>query len=326
MVSIIFLSSHALELTKACIEAIELASTKAAQNGFKAELIVGYQNEDRRMELEQMFQKHTASHFKLVHVPLAAHVPQARNILLKLRSSHCKWILFIDDDVEVPSDYFNEFLNLQRRWPNADLFGGPNLTPSRQNGLARDSGRLLASRLNFICSHRYGFGPEGERLSSRDFILCNLFVRADVNPNFDLMLPFGEELGLIRNLIANGTCCVYSPSIPVFHFRREKMGQILAQMEKYGLGRGLAAGEDHLIGKMETLTLIIGLISMCAALLPAIIISLVFIDRQDQRSSPLNWLRLISLIPTYYLKGLILGYVRQLQAHFGSGNLYVHSS
>lgn len=322
MVSIVFLSSHNLNLTKVCVDSVTKALTRAAPEGFKCEIIVGYQCEERGRELKRLYQNYTATHFNLSQVPPNLHPPQARNFLLKLRSPDCKWILFVDDDVEIPPNFFVEFTRLKKLWPDATLFGGPNLTPAYQKGLARDSGWLLASPLNFVCRNRYGRGREGVRRSARDFILCNLFVRADISPEFALSLPLGEELGLIRRLIEKGAICIYSPNLAVFHFRRETMGQILAQMEKYGLGRGLASWEDGMRGIMFGLTFVVGLSCICFFLSPTILFSLYSINEEDRHSSFINWIALIHLIPAYYLKGLFAGYVFRLKHNFSAFGSY----
>lgn len=298
MVSVVLVSSHNLSLASSCLSSLSEAKNAAGQFGL--ELIIGAYDATRVQEMEKLAKQFVFTNFKVVTVSKDLSIPLNRNSLMQLTDSRSEWILFIDDDVELPRDFFIHFQQLLQRWPKADVFGGPNLTPVHQKGLAKASGDLLGSRLNFLCWQRYSRGHEGQRTSPRDFILCNLFVRTRIQPRFQSAFPVGEELVLVKDFIRRGHVCIYSPDLALYHFRRESMGQILAQMEKYGRGRGMTF-------KLHSMALLATLIPILILLSPLWVCGLITLKSSDTKASALNWVRLITLIPAFYSLGLAKG-------------------
>lgn len=298
MVSVVLVSSHNMSLAASCLSSLNEAKNAAGQ--FDLELIIGAYDATRVQEIEKLVKQFGFTIFKVVTVSKDLSIPLNRNSLMQFIDSRSEWILFIDDDVELPRDFLIHFQLLLHRWPKADVFGGPNLTPLHQEGLAKTSGDLFGSRLNFLCRQRYSRGHEGQRTSPRDFILCNLFVRTRIQPRFQSAFPVGEELVLVKDFIRRGHVCVYSPDLALYHFRREPMGQILAQMEKYGRGRGMTF-------KLHSIALLVVLTPILILLSPLSIWSRITLKSSDTKASALNWVRLVTLIPAFYSLGLVKG-------------------
>jgi hypothetical protein len=309
--SVVFLSSHKLQLAEQCLNSLALALKEAYGSAGEIELLVGYQDSGREEALSKLLNQKSFGKAKLIQIPASTSPPEARNQLLKMRSNSANWIIFIDDDVELPKDYFCRFQVLVEKWPKAKVFGGPNLTPVTQAGLARFSGELWGGPLNFLCRSRYSRGIEGPRRTDRDFILCNLIVHASVEPHFSQDLPLGEEVGFLRKVIQRGETCVYSPDLYLSHVRREEFAQILLQVQKYGCGRGMVLRENPLWWGAERFMLLGALFLFCLALIPAAIIIWPFLSWQAREATPINKIGLFVLMPMFYLQGLLKGFAER---------------
>lgn len=325
MVTVLFMSSHPIDLTRRCLESLSAAWLSAGLSHDDLTVLIGYHDETRKTHLLALFEqphlKRLKEQTRLIEIDRSLPVPLARNRLLETRKFRTSiqvesdWIFFIDDDVELPKDYFLHFEAARSAWPQAQIFGGPNITPPNQTGLAKYSGALYGSRLNFICRDRYADGPEGIRLNANDFILCNLLVQAQLEPQFSAHLPFGEELGLIENLIEKGACCVYSPRLRLYHVRRETTEQILEQMERYGLGRGLLLMDRSSRNGIADVFLLAVVIFVCLILLPLIALFTLSLAMQSVKnsrdSSWPNRIRLFCLLPWFYFIGLAKGVLKR---------------
>src|SRR5690606_37030986 len=90
------------------------------------------------------------------------------------------WLLFLDDDVELPEQGLEHLKSLIAAYPQAVVFGGPNLTHKDEPPFAQMAGEMLATR--------WGTGPTRARYaehaagpaSERDLTLCNLALHRRV--------------------------------------------------------------------------------------------------------------------------------------------------
>lgn len=308
--AVVLLSGHPLERLGKCLWSLSVAAR--AEPRLVLSIFIGYRDE-RGERVRALIAAHGLPATAVAY-DASLPIPQARDRLLAGAPAR-DWVLYLDDDVILPPDFFTRFADLRARWPSADLFGGPNLTPRGQSGLARASGALLASRLNFVCRNRYRRGPEGPRASERDFILCALFVRDGARPAFAPHLPVGEELGLLRVLLKKGSECVYAPELAVEHYRRETLGELLIQMEKYGRGRGLILRETELLPALAfalLLAFVVGCAWPCALLLRRALMP-------TARESTLeNRVGLLALLPLAYARGVRRGFFKSAARSRGS--------
>ncbi|MES2855524.1 MAG: hypothetical protein V4692_06665, partial [Bdellovibrionota bacterium] len=165
-----------------------------------------------------------------------------------VQSASGEWIYFADDDITIPDGFFLEFLRVTREKPDFDVIGGPNLNPVDSNAFQTASGLALASPLaSFRCADRYRKAPALEDCDDSKLILCNLFVRKNLTKRgpFPASYLCAEENFALANWRERGARFLYEPQLAVLHRRREKPGQFLKQVLKYGRGRGrlVAAGE-----------------------------------------------------------------------------------
>jgi glycosyltransferase involved in cell wall biosynthesis len=169
---------------------------------------------------------------------LRATPAQARNELV--REATGDLLYFVDDDVALAPDALARLQTLADGHPEADVFGGPNLTPPNCTSFERTQGAVLSSFIGAgPVRRRYGRHPAGPA-DERWFILCNLAVRTAAMRAFDANLVCAEENALLSAMSADGVVMYYEPELLVYHERRPDLRTFAAQMRKYGRGRGQA--------------------------------------------------------------------------------------
>lgn len=164
----------------------------------------------------------------------------ARNLLLEKIEGD--WVVFIDDDVQLPNDFFINFKKLTDDYPDVDVWGGPNTTPSHSNRQQARNGWMLSSYcITGPVANRYA--RTGNVLSvgnQFNLTLCNLFIKAKCLKS-SVFLPFlktAEENELIYLLKDNGCKLAASDLLYVSHERRSDTRRFLKQIFYYGYGRG----------------------------------------------------------------------------------------
>jgi glycosyltransferase involved in cell wall biosynthesis len=168
--------------------------------------------------------------------PGRGHPGAARNVLL--HEAQGEWLVFLDDDVVVERHLLRRVDELARAHPDADVLGGPNLTPSGSTRFQIVQGAVLASMVAAgPVRRRYGFHPSGA-VDERFFTLCNLAVRREVMLPFPPELVCAEENAVLAELATRGSEMRYDPALAVFHERRDTFAGFARQMRKYGRGRG----------------------------------------------------------------------------------------
>jgi glycosyltransferase involved in cell wall biosynthesis len=175
---------------------------------------------------------------------LESHLPppEARNEILVRTAGD--YVLFLDDDVVVPPEFFRNLKESIDKNPQAAILGGPNLTFPRASLFEKCSGHALASRLGTAgISRRYSYS-EGTcwTQSELPFTLCNLCLKKSPDVIFKKGIGLGEETELLQRLL-----CVekafFSSKLFVWHHRRKTVFSFLQQMYKYGKGRGVTLSE-----------------------------------------------------------------------------------
>jgi glycosyltransferase involved in cell wall biosynthesis len=175
--------------------------------------------------------------------PDAAIVPStgmrpggARNVLIEKAAG--EMLLFLDDDVLTSPDMLRRLADLDRTHPGVDVFGGPNLTPPRSTFFQKVQGAVLGSIVTAgPVRRRYGRHPAGPA-DERFFILCNMAVRTREMARFDPDLICAEENELLAGMASRDLQMHYDPDLAVYHERRDTLRGLVAQMYKYGRGRG----------------------------------------------------------------------------------------
>ena len=165
---------------------------------------------------------------------------EARNAALK--ASRGSWLCFLDDDTEVPPDYFAN-LAAEIALGGADVLGG---------GQTMDEGSVPAfeKAVYFTLSSVLGAGPyrvrfkpfEGRRAAGpEEFVLCNLALRRSAlernSLSFEGHLTSAEENLLLNKLAGLGSAMRLSGGLNLFHRRRSGYGALARQTFRSGMGR-----------------------------------------------------------------------------------------
>jgi GT2 family glycosyltransferase len=149
-------------------------------------------------------------------------------------------LLFLDDDVLVPSDHLLRLGKVMQN-PQVKVAGGPNLTPPRSSEFEHLAGRVLASPVGTgpLC-RRYRTAASSGKGGDRNLIAAVLGVRRSALDGrcFDPLLAGAEENELLSRLGRRGVVMLHDPSLAVYHQRRGTLPSHLRQMFKYGHGRG----------------------------------------------------------------------------------------
>jgi glycosyltransferase involved in cell wall biosynthesis len=189
---------------------------------------------------KQCFKQFQFSDTQICFIEEPLRAGSARNRVLE----HCRadWIFFIDDDAFIEQGFFNDFARTIAVQRNADVLGGPNLTPPGSNYFQHATGAALGSRFAAArSSARYARKLSRRGVCSEaDLISCNLFVRRDAlaRQSFSEALVSGEENWLMQNLSVQGRKFIYEPELFVWHERRKSFAQFVSQIYGYGVGRG----------------------------------------------------------------------------------------
>ncbi|HEU5082858.1 MAG TPA: glycosyltransferase [Acidimicrobiales bacterium] len=160
----------------------------------------------------------------------------ARNLLVERASGDL--LLFLDDDATLRPDALRRLDELAAQHPEAAVFGGPNDTPPGSSRFQAVQGAVLASLVGSgPVRRRYGAHPP-THADERFFILCNLAVRRSAMVPFVDDLVCAEENAMLTELARNHVVMFYDPDLVAYHERRPTLRGFLAQMHKYGRGRG----------------------------------------------------------------------------------------
>ncbi len=141
----------------------------------------------------------------------------ARNLAAK--QSQGKWLLFLDDDVILPENYFKKaFSHLQKQ---IEILGGPDQTPPTADEFEQALGLALSSPLATAHTHKRHYkGKENEVGSEEKFILCHLWILREtfLSVFFDERFFRNEENVLLH--ILKDKPMLYSPDLFVYHQRK----------------------------------------------------------------------------------------------------------
>jgi glycosyltransferase involved in cell wall biosynthesis len=150
---------------------------------------------------------------------------EARNTGIKAAVND--WILFLDDDVKIPIDYFKDALGFISKSCDAyDIIGGPDQTPPRSSLFSQCLGLCLKSPMT-TAKTRHRHSRQNIDITSGDeknLILCNLWVKRQFIEKNRLRFNKGffrnEENILITEALRKGARALYKPSLYVYHYRK----------------------------------------------------------------------------------------------------------
>lgn len=183
--------------------------------------------------------------FQLIQISEGVEVfpGAARNVVRPWLSSD--WVWFLDDDIEVPHNFFRDFEAIKAELPEAQVFGGPNLTPEGSQFFQKLGGELLGNP--WLCGPsvaRYRTGSVGFWATEAHLTLCNLAVQRELfqNEGFAKDLVCAEENEWWGR---SSYPSWWDPRLAVTHERRPNLSSFVRQFKKYGWGRGQIVWAGH---------------------------------------------------------------------------------
>lgn len=159
-----------------------------------------------------------------------------------IEKSSEEYLIFLDDDAFINSDYLKKINEFFKKIPEADLVGGPQLTPLRgEKFFARASGAVLTSSFgSFRVNKRYRKTKEIRNANEEDLTSANLCIKKsalDKIGKFDTRLYPGEDPELIIRAKKNNLKVFYNPEMIIFHKRRAEFPKYIKQIFNYGFTR-----------------------------------------------------------------------------------------
>ncbi len=146
-------------------------------------------------------------------------------------------IAFIDDDAVVHKDLLKNAEDFFEKY-DIDIVGGPQLTPKDDKFFAKLSGAVIESFwVSYKMSNRYKRGKLNLDADELSLTSANVFVKKNVFKKikgFDARLWPGEDPEFFSRAKKSGFKIAYSPSLVVYHRRRNNLFSLLKQHYKYG--------------------------------------------------------------------------------------------
>ena len=193
-----------------------LNSVFSQKHSYKFETIVIFNGDLAYHERCNQLFKQVKTYF--IHKTTPA---MARNYAVSKSSGD--YIFFLDDDCELPKNYF-QLIDFNLDW---DVMGGPDKTPTFSSRFQLISGRALTSPL---CMGPTRFRHQADKsqveiANEATLILCNLWIKSSIFKNenfcFNTHLFRNEENFLLKELSLAGKKIYRNSTLFVFHIRKK---------------------------------------------------------------------------------------------------------
>ncbi len=224
-ITVIILTHHRLELVRACLKSIEEQHFVP----YELEIVALLNGQDQEtFDYLQNYQNLNES-FKFSALDQSVPVGEARNILIE--HSTGEYICFIDDDVELPPNYFKLASQIIENDSQIDVFGGPDQM--------KDSSSVFQEVLSSVMESFFAMGPTAKRHSKKfqvqkgseiNLILCNLWMKKEIfsqGYKFPSGFRRNEENILIAHLQRDGKKLIYNPELFVYHERKSSIKKLI---------------------------------------------------------------------------------------------------
>ena len=154
-----------------------------------------------------------------------------------LKKAKGEIIGFVDDDAVVDKNWLKNAEDFFDKY-NADILGGPQLTPKDDKFFAKMFGSAIET---FWCSYkmsnRYKKGKLRLNADELSLTSANCFVKKNAFKKlkgFNTRLWPGEDPEFFSRAKNEGFKIAYSPEIIIYHRRRDNLFSLLKQHYKYG--------------------------------------------------------------------------------------------
>ena len=148
----------------------------------------------------------------------------ARNYALS-KASPGEWILFLDDDVQLPPDYFSKAMEtLKQHEP--DVLGGPDICAPDATAFQRAYAFCQGHPLVTGHTHQRHRQSDGgvKTADERNLTLCNLWIKREIfeqGLRFPENYPRNEENVLLHQLQKAGKKILYAPDLAITHYKKK---------------------------------------------------------------------------------------------------------
>lgn len=258
--AVVVITHNRLSLLKFFVESL-LNSLARSDQSFSVYFAINGPDEESESYLK------TFTQFNLKKINNKVSPAQARNLLVS--DIQAEWLIFLDDDIKVPSDFFLNFHKLQQESNHISLFGGPNLTPSESTDIELKNGWWLQqSLITGPISKRYKINNlKNHNCSGLYFSLCNMCIKTEDFKKlmFKPYLKTAEENELIYKLAKNNIKMQFSDLLYVWHYRRNSLQAFLKQIKNYGYGRGQLICKGAVTSK-DLLLIFFSFLLLCGAI------------------------------------------------------------
>ncbi|MEK6871389.1 MAG: glycosyltransferase family 2 protein [Nanoarchaeota archaeon] len=174
------------------------------------------------------------------HVVVAVGTNASYNRNRGIMRSMGEYVVFLDDDAIIESDYLRKIDLFLERHPDIDIVGGPQLTPPDDGFFAKISGYALASFFGaWKLANRYEGKYEKLDVDETALTSANLICKKKVveKVKFDETLFPGEDPKFISDAKKAGFRVAYTPTFILYHKRRATFPAFVKQMYNYGKAR-----------------------------------------------------------------------------------------
>lgn len=166
---------------------------------------------------------------------------RGRNVLVK--ESLGDWIVFLDDDVILKSEYFKNLKDLIIEYSDVSVIGGGQIRGKRRNYIEIASYLVISSLWGSgLYRNRFRELKDTFYAQPRDLILCNLAVKKSVFTDYNIKFfeksITAEENYFFNRVYKKGLKMLISEKINVYHFHRTDFINFIKQFFVYGRGRG----------------------------------------------------------------------------------------
>jgi succinoglycan biosynthesis protein ExoA len=242
-VTVVLLTHHRLEQVKLCMDSIRNQN----KHSFDLEIygLLNGKDEKTRSYIEELSQ--SVKNFKYIILEESIPVGEARNKIIE--ESDCEFLCFLDDDVEIPNNYFEKAQDVIQNNPNIDVFGGPDQPKSMGNDFQKI--------LSLVMQSFFAMGPtrlrhtnihKNEKGSEINLILCNLWMRKELfNMGFEFPKNYirNEENILLAKLDKANKKLLYVAEMIVFHERKQSIQKLVRVTYLSGKFRTIGFFDEH---------------------------------------------------------------------------------
>ena len=214
--SIIIVTFKRVQLLQRCLRSVEQSLNRTTDK-----IIIVVNGKD--LETEQWLNAQ-GEHYTILKLNDRLPPACARNVALK--EAQGDFVVFLDDDVTVPEHYFAEGERILARYPEIDVFGGPDQSDRSADFYEKTLGLALTSPLATASTRSRHMKNSRNHIGAgeRKLILCNMWARLSLfcqeNFVFDGRFYRNEENVLLFQLKKADKKMAYFSNLFVYHKRK----------------------------------------------------------------------------------------------------------